>query len=147
MNLLKTAAITAALCAASPLLLANAQVSANAAVQTQTHQPNAQPSVLNSLGQNVKSAVHKTSDTVKDAAQKTGEGLENGAEKTKAYTKHKWQDSKDFSHDKVQEIKEKTAETQQPHNTGFNGKAQAELNTPAAHAQLSTDTEAAAGAQ
>ena len=169
MNLFKTAffkttALTAALFAASPLVMANtAQVSANANANVQA---SPESGAMQSLGQNVKNAAHKT-----------GESIERGADKTKAFTQEKWQDTKDFTADKVQSAKEKTAEIKQSstentaqakqslheksvqtknvlskktdqdktHNTGLKGNVQADLNTPAGKAHVSSETDAAIG--
>jgi hypothetical protein len=175
MNLFKTTVMTAALCAASPLVLANtAQADANAQVNLQA---NADTSVLSGLGQNVKSAVNKTGDAVKAAASKTEQGIEHGAAKNQAFTQDQWQGTKAAAADKAQAAREKTAEIKQSnaknsaqakqplheksektkkilskktnpgqaHNTGLNGNVQAELNTPAGKAHISSETDAAIG--
>lgn len=178
MNLFKTTlttVMTAALCAASPLVLANtAQTDANPQVNVQA---NADTSVLSSLGQNVKNAVNKTGDVVKAATYNTEQGIEHGAAKTQAFTQDQWQGTKAAAADKVQATREKTAEIKQSSaetsakakqplhekpektkkflskkinpdqapNTGLKGNVRADLNTPAGKAHISSETDAAIG--
>lgn len=166
MNLFKTTlttVMTAALGAASPLVLANtAQADANV-------QANADTSVLSSLGQNVKNAVNKTGDAVKAAASKTEQGIEHGAAKNQAFTQDQWQGTKDAAADKAQAAREKTAEIKQSNaknsaqakqplhekpektnpdqtpNTGLKSNVQADLNTPAGKAHISSEADAEIG--
>jgi hypothetical protein len=174
MNLFKTTlttVMTAALGAASPLVLTNtAQADANV-------QANADTSVLSSLGQNVKNAVNKTGDAVKAAASKTEQSIEHGAAKTQAFTQDQWQGTKGAAADKAQAAREKTAEIKQSNaensaqakqplhekpektkkflskktnpdqtpNTGLKGNVQADLNTPAGKAHISSEADAEIG--
>ena len=170
MNLFKTTlttVMTAALCAAPPLVLANtAQADANAQINVQA---NADTSVLSSLGQNVKNAVNKTGDAVKAAASKTEQGIEHGAAKTQAFTQEQWQGTKAAAADKAQAAREKTAEIKQSNaknsaqakqplhekpektnpgqtpNTGLKSNVQADLNTPAGKAHISSEADAEIG--